>query len=325
MIRHALAPLSGLALLAACAGGEEREPAPVSFQGTQPTERPSAPATPLTDSGPDARGVVFNDGYQTIIARNGDTVETIAARVGITGAELAAYNGLPTTYRPIAGDELVLPAKPGDYRANTVAASQPQLTPTSTVPTPTPIETAAIGDGPPPATDGPTPSASGWSASSIAAAISNTDAPEPTTDLNTETAAEQTPVQSPAPAAAPLAAQPAPAPGPQPAPAPEIAALAPEPVAEPQPQPLLQETVEQPAEPAAESTQVTAAPAATAARFIRPVDAAIARPFSRLPGPNRNDGVDFASPAGSPVLAADAGTVALVSKSLGGLGTIVLI
>ncbi|MFV0476081.1 MAG: murein hydrolase activator EnvC family protein, partial [Pikeienuella sp.] len=57
----------------------------------------------------------------------------------------------------------------------------------------------------------------------------------------------------------------------------------------------------------------------------RPTDAAISRPFSRTPGPDRNDGVDFATAAGDPVRAAGSGTVALISQSLGGLGTIVLI
>lgn len=312
MIRHALAPLSCLALLAACTGGEEREPAPVSFQGTKPADRPSAPATPLTNAGPDARGVVYNDGYQTIIARNGDTVDTIAARVGITGAELAAYNGLPTTYRPVAGDELVLPAKPGDYRQTAVAAVQPQPAPTSTVPAPTAIETAPIGADPTPTANGSTVSPSGWSASSIAAAIDNTKPPAPA-DASVQPAA-------PAPAQAGTVTAPA---ATQAEPAPSVQAVAPAPA--PKPEQVLQETVEQAPTPAVQSTQVAVAPAAPAAQLVRPVEAPIARRFSKLPGPNRNDGVDFASPAGAQVQAADAGTVALVSKSLGGLGTIVLI
>lgn len=58
---------------------------------------------------------------------------------------------------------------------------------------------------------------------------------------------------------------------------------------------------------------------------MRPVNAPISRPFSKRAGPDRNDGVDFDSPAGTPVMAADGGTVVLVSRSLGGLGTIVLV
>lgn len=66
-------------------------------------------------------------------------------------------------------------------------------------------------------------------------------------------------------------------------------------------------------------------PVAGPSGFVRPVGAAVSRPFSRTPGPDRNDGVDFATAAGDPVHAAGAGTVALISQSLGGLGTIVLI
>ena len=93
------------------------------------------------------------------------------------------------------------------------------------------------------------------------------------------------------------------------------------------PEPALEET-ELAAAQSPEAAQPAGAVTPTAAettRFARPVDAPISRRFSRLPGPNRNDGVDFASPAGMTVRAAESGTVALVSKSLGGLGTIVLI
>ena len=56
----------------------------------------------------------------------------------------------------------------------------------------------------------------------------------------------------------------------------------------------------------------------------RPVQGPIAIGFNKGNGPARNDGVDFAAPAGSKVVAAMDGEVALVSQSLGGLGTIVL-
>lgn len=311
MMRHAFAPLTCLALLAACSSGEEREPAPVSYQGTQPSARPTAPAAPLTASGPDARGVVYNDGYETIIARDGDTVDTIAARVGISGAELAAYNGLPTTYQPQRGDELVLPGKPNGYRTNSVAAAQPALAPTSTVPAPTAIGTSAIGTAPPAPASGvataPAAGTSGWSASSIAAAIDDTSSRESTLSAPSDPVAAD-PTATAAVPPVPSPAAPAPA-----APVPAASAAAPQ----------LEPTVE-PVQPVvAPAAQV--ASAAPSSRFVTPVDAAIARPFSKLPGPNRNDGVDFASPAGLEVRAAEAGTVALVSKSLGGLGTIVLI
>ncbi|MGB0853409.1 MAG: peptidoglycan DD-metalloendopeptidase family protein [Pikeienuella sp.] len=330
-LTHLAAPLTCAAFLAACAGGEERKPAPVKFQGSQPSGTQSAsPAAPTTPSGPDARGVVFNDGYETIIARDGDTVTSLADRVGITGAELAAYNGLPTTYRPKAGDELVLPAKPGGYRSATVVAAAPAVAPasapptTSTVPAPAAIETAPIGASSPataPAADGST-----WSASSIAAAIgtSGTTAPATTTPNAAPAPAEPALAPAPATATAPAAAT-ATVTESAPTPIPQAQAV------QPAPQPVL-EPAQQAAAPASGALEETvvaqnapAPAAATGTRFVRPVDAPVSRKFSRLPGPNRNDGVDFASPAGMDVRAAETGTVALVSNSLGGLGTIVLI
>ena len=73
-----------------------------------------------------------------------------------------------------------------------------------------------------------------------------------------------------------------------------------------------------------DATQVAAAPATAEVRMRRPVDGPIAIGFNKGSGPARNDGVDFAAPAGSKVIAAMDGEVALVSQSLGGLGTIVL-
>jgi len=60
-------------------------------------------------------------------------------------------------------------------------------------------------------------------------------------------------------------------------------------------------------------------------RLRKPVRGPIVVGFNKGSGPARNDGVDFAARAGSPVVAAADGEVALVSESLGGLGTIVLL
>jgi septal ring factor EnvC (AmiA/AmiB activator) len=67
------------------------------------------------------------------------------------------------------------------------------------------------------------------------------------------------------------------------------------------------------------------APAPSAAIFAAPVDGPITRAYSTGAGGPRNDGVDFSAPAGATVTAAADGQVALISDSLGGLGTIVLI
>jgi len=60
-------------------------------------------------------------------------------------------------------------------------------------------------------------------------------------------------------------------------------------------------------------------------RFLRPVSGPVALGFGPRADGGRNEGVDFAAPAGAPVRAAADGEVALVSEALGGLGTIVLL
>jgi len=342
MMNRFLILAAGVLLVAACSEGRDQPPAPVVFQGSEPNQqsaaRPApsgapsqapAPASPSSEaaqptSSPqpvatapsagvtDARGVTFYDGYQTVTARQGDTVDSMARRVGIQGAELAAYNGLSTLYTPLPGDELVLPARADGYRGATrvAAAPAPQIQPA-----PTPAPSAAPASG------------SGWSPALVTAAIEGSNEP----------AAASKPDPQPAvPSAEQTAALDAAAgndPQPEPALAPTVAAPTPQPQG--QPEPVLTTSPPQPVEevqpqPAPEATQQAAlspAPAAAApsGAFIRPVNAPISRPFSKRAGPDRNDGVDFDSPAGTPVMAADSGTVVLVSRSLGGLGTIVLV
>ncbi|MFN3615319.1 MAG: LysM peptidoglycan-binding domain-containing protein, partial [Rubrimonas sp.] len=126
-----LAALAAVVFLAGCV--ERRTPAPVVFRGTQPggavATAPSVAAvpTPSVDmaalpgpsaampapgAGADARGVINYGGYSAIVARPGDTVQTMAARAGVSAQALASYNGLPASFTPRAGDELILPPSP---------------------------------------------------------------------------------------------------------------------------------------------------------------------------------------------------------------------
>ena len=353
MTRFLILSISALAV-AACSDGREQPPAPVIYQGSQPstqqTARPApsgaprqapAPATSPSEAAQptaapqpvaaapapgvtDGRGVTFYDGYQTVTARQGDTVDSMARRVGIQAAELAAYNGLSTLYTPLPGDELVLPARADGYRGATRVAAAPAAQPQR--------QSAPAADG---ATTSPSSSGSNWSPALVAAAIEGGDrstagaSEPPSSDQTAALDAAVATDPQPEPALAPtIAVTPQPAPEPQPLAQPQPL---PAPQVQPQPEPVLTTTAPQPTPqvaPAPEPTQQAAlAPAAAPApgKFIRPVNAPISRPFSKRAGPDRNDGVDFDSPAGTPVLAADGGTVVLVSRSLGGLGTIVLV
>lgn len=59
----------------------------------------------------DDRGIISYSQYQVAVARRGDTVAAVAARIGIGAEELARYNGLATgdTLRP--GEVLALPRR----------------------------------------------------------------------------------------------------------------------------------------------------------------------------------------------------------------------
>lgn len=60
---------------------------------------------------PDARGIISYPNYQVVVARKGETVANIAARIGLGAAELARHNGLPQDYTPREGELLALPRR----------------------------------------------------------------------------------------------------------------------------------------------------------------------------------------------------------------------
>lgn len=63
---------------------------------------------------PDGRGVVSYPGYQVAIARSGDTVGTIASRVGLSAEELARYNAIPQNVSLREGEIIALPNRIGE-------------------------------------------------------------------------------------------------------------------------------------------------------------------------------------------------------------------
>ncbi len=94
----AIAVTCAFALLSGC----------VSVPSGGSSTQAAAPAAPnLT---PDARGVITYASYQVAVVRSGDTIDTIAQRVGTTPAEIASANALPENYIPRAGEVLLLPA-----------------------------------------------------------------------------------------------------------------------------------------------------------------------------------------------------------------------
>jgi len=110
MLRFVLMGTS-LATLAACVGGQGFD-GDLRRYGKGGFSTADAALNVTTNRPqPDGRGIISYPGYQVAVARQGDTVESIAARVGLPAAELASYNALPggTTLRQ--GEVLALPRR----------------------------------------------------------------------------------------------------------------------------------------------------------------------------------------------------------------------
>lgn len=73
---------------------------------------------------PDQRGVISYPGYQVAVARRGDTVESVAARVGLPAQDIAAHNALPPGAVLRDGEVLALPRRVGE---GPVIASGPSI------------------------------------------------------------------------------------------------------------------------------------------------------------------------------------------------------
>lgn len=273
-------------------------------------------AQTIPNAEPDSRGIIAYANYQVAVARDGDTIATVAARAGTTPEELARRNALPQDYILRPGEVLLLP----DSVARSAAA------------TGAPLDTGTISTQPLGATPAaPAPSANpfqngqteplidpvrhrveaGETAYSIARLygvsvtalaswnglgpdlalrenqellipiVSDANKISTVADIDTQPG-QGTPIAPPPSAAAPLPA--------------DITAAV---------------------EPESPNLGATRTPAG--GRLAPPVPGAISRPY------DGKNGVGFNVPAGTPVKAAGAGEVALVSQALGGLGDIVLV
>ncbi len=109
-----------LPLLAGCVGNVsdldfDFRPGPISSRITGETApRPA----------PDANGLITYESYQVAVARRGDTVTDVAARVGIDAEELARFNGRSASDTLRADEILALPRRvaPGGTGGTDIAA-----------------------------------------------------------------------------------------------------------------------------------------------------------------------------------------------------------
>lgn len=284
----------------------------------------------IPNAAPNSRGVITYATYQVAVARQGDTVESVASRLGTNSAELQRLNALPANYTLREGEILLLPdsvPRPaqtaGGFQTGDVSTQPLGWSPKSAA--------AAIdgaGTGATAASPQANPFGNGQSqplidpirhrvepgetAYSIArlygvsvTALASWNGLGP--DLAVRTNQELLiPIVS---GANSISSEPA---GQQPGQATPIAAP-------PSASTPLPENIEQPETPVAPDLGQYRTP--QGGRLQAPVSGAIARPYDTA-DPN---GVGYAAAAGTPVRAAGDGEVALISNELGGQGSIVLI
>ena len=277
---------------------------------------------------PDANGVISYPGYQVVVARRGDTVASLAARVGLSGTQLASFNALNPDNPLRAGEVLALPVR---VAATNVAAALP------TAPMPNGLDVSAIATTALDRVDG-------TSAASAAAPLSSqSSGPVPVRyqvkrgetafsiarqfDISAKALADwnglgpdlavregQYLIIPTAQDAARLPAADATLPG-------QGSPLA-EPPSASQPLPdeptptAAQVAASLPASPDLSAQRTTS----SAAQFVMPIDGSITRGYKK----KVNDGIDIAASAGAPIKAAAAGIVAAVTKDPSGNPILVL-
>jgi len=278
----------------------------------------------------DAQGLISYPNYQVIVANSGDTMRSIAARIGQNADDLAKFNGIEVDTALRQGEVVALPEQiavvaptpepqPTDVTAIAGAAidrAGPQVATTTLEPV-APVAAPPVQAGTEPIRHKvargetvfsisrlysvPVPNIAEWNSLGADLAIregqfllipqGDTPAPAQPTVIAEPGVGSATPV--PPSAAAPLPAE-----------VPVAAATAPT-VAETPPAPDL---------------GTPTAPATTSARFVMPAQGTIIRAYA----PGRNEGIDIGVTAGAPVKAADAGTVAAVTKDTDGVAIVVI-
>lgn len=268
---------------------------------------------------PDSRGVISYPGYQVVVARRGDTVASVAARIGLAPDELARYNALMPTDPLRDGEILALPRRIEDGgqvqglpAAGAAASAAPGSVDVSAIAT-TALD--RVGTPTPPTTKTTPRTASepvrhqvrrGETAFSIARLYNvSAKALGEWNGLGADLTVREgqyliIPVANAAPPA--TAATTAPGTG-SPTPVPPSAA---KPLPEEKTTPAAQKPKETPPSPDLGAQQT----GASASKMQMPVAGAIIRPYAK----GKNDGIDISAPAGSPVKAANAGTVAAITK-----------
>jgi murein DD-endopeptidase MepM/ murein hydrolase activator NlpD len=282
---------------------------------TSTAARQATAAAPM----PDGNGIISYPDYQLATARRGETVATMARRLGINGEELARANALRPTDPLRDGELLVLPNRVAAAPQPAVVGGNADITA---------IATTALDEAGPSATSpaASTPVAGqplthrvarGETAFTIARTYNvSAKALADWNQLGPDLA-----VREGQTLIIPIATAPAPDPEPVPTP-PGAGTPTPEPPSASKPLP------DEKTEAAAAKPEATPpspdlgseASAASAAKFAMPVQGKIIRGYDK----KKNQGIDIAAPAGTTVKAAEAGTVTVISSDTNGKGIVII-
>lgn len=330
--RYAGASLTAVLFLSACGG------APLDWDLRSGAGALDTSGAALQATGPrpvaDARGVISYPGYQVAVAKKGDTVASVAARVGLPATELAQHNALHPGDSLRDGEVLALPArvaagaattgaviggsaKPGAIDVSTIAttaldrvdSTAPASAPAATAPAPEPAKVAG----------GMEPTrhkvARGETAFSIARSYNvSAKALADWNGLGPDLAVREGQyLMIPTPTGAPVeevaAVETAPGNG-SPTPTPPSAK---DPLPDEKVAPASEKPKEKPvADMASQRT--------TGAKFAMPVSGKIIRSYAK----GKNDGIDIAAAPGTAVKSAADGTVAAVTKDTTGTPIVVI-
>ncbi|MCA3441901.1 MAG: peptidoglycan DD-metalloendopeptidase family protein [Rhodobacter sp.] len=279
---------------------------------------------------PDANGVISYPGYQVAVARQGDTVSSVAARTGMDPAELATYNAMSPEAPLNAGEILALPRRVGTSSSQAAGATVGAPIQSGTIE----VTTLAAGaidraqSGGTAAAPAPAPAAPGGvepvrhrvergeTAYSIARLYSVTARSiAEWNGLGPDLAVREgqyllIPVPLDSGTQAEVVTQPGQG---SPTPPPPSAA---KPLPEEQITPAAEPAPETPPSPKLEEERSSA----SAARLAMPADGSIIRGFV----PGSYPGIDIGAAAGSPVKAAADGTVAAITKDTSQVSILIL-
>lgn len=262
----------------------------------------TATADPTARPAPDAQGVISYPTYQVVLARRGETANDVAARLGVDGAALARANGISAGAVLRDGELLSLPAgmRVGSGTSALPAGTEPRrhavqqgetafsIARLYDVPVQSLAQLNNLDDQLAVRT-GQTILIPVIGAATAAPTAPGAGSPTPTPPSSTT----PLPASSPAPIAATAAA------------AATTAAAAPAPA--PQPKPDL---------PTTSASQ----PAQGSARLVTPMQGPIVRAYSK----GRNDGIDIGGSPGTPIKAADSGTIAAITQNADGAKVLVI-